>query len=155
MIKYGEENQANEDDWYSALDFCCEYADTNDNGGRPGYWAEDIVMKAMPDAYQTNEYEGYWAEDIVREAMPEAYGEDSIPNEDEGYWAEDIVVAAMPSAYGEDGLKNKTYRASKNGGDEEGDGGYYAMDILSAQMPGLYADHGESGWFNLGIWQSL
>ena len=112
-------------------------------------------MKAMPDAYQTNEGEGYWAEDIVREAMPEAYGEDSIPNEGEGYWAEDIVVAAMPSAYGEDGLKNKTYRASKNGGDEGGDGGYYAMDILQAQMPGLYGDHGESGWFNLGIWQSL
>ena len=130
LIKYGEDNKSNEEDWYSALDFCCEYADTNENGGRPGYWAEDIVMKAMPDAYKTNDNggrPGYWAEDIVREAMPDTYDSNEW---DEGYWAEDIVTEAMPSAYGEDGLSDN--RPSLNGGEESGDGGYYAMDILAA-----------------------
>lgn len=164
MIKYGEdyEYESNEGDWgYSALDFCCEYADY-DNGDRPGYWAEDIVMEAMPSAYEadnhSNEEEGYWAEDIVIEAMPSAYGEaDNHPNdsnEEEGYWAEDIIREAMPSAYGD----NASYYQNEtiNGGDEgDEEGGYFAMDILAAQMPGLYADHGESGWFNLGIYQSL
>ena len=80
MVKYGDDYEANESDWYSALDFCCEYADSNDDNESYGYWAEDIVMEAMPSAYEPYEYEnttnkpvnggdkeggGYYAMDIL------------------------------------------------------------------------------------------
>jgi len=88
-----------------------------EDDNRSGYWAEDIVRKAMPSAYDSHHNsDGYSALDIIGDMY-----EDHDNGSDGGYYAMDY----LGDMYGDH--DNDNHEESNRGGS----GGYFAMDVLA------------------------